>query len=501
MRIWHTKSIVCAHKIKYNYVRKLRGEKVHMPTATRFIGRDNELQVLEEAYRNTLGKLVAIYGRRRIGKSRLIKQFVVRKSCLLFEGLEKASTPQQLVHFTSSLRKQTKDSLLTRPFATWDEALNFLTERHLRDQKHKVIIVFDELQWLAVGRSTLVSLIKHYWDNFWSQNNVMLILCGSISSFMVNKVIHSKALYGRISYEICLKELEPVQARAMLRNKFTCRETVNALLCFGAIPKYLEEINPNLSLEQNIVKKCFQPEGFFFNEYEKVFYSQFREHRTYERIVKAITRSPLEFSGIAKKIKVSSGGGLSRYIKNLEQAQFVSEVTPFGASSSSKSKRYQLTDPYLHFYLKFIAPNRRIIRSGAGRQLLEKIKVENLDIYFGFAFERFCVRYARQLAEAMEFSDYFLYAAPYFKKAAKGYQIDLLFERSDNVIVIAEVKYSKRPISTQVVPEVERKVSLFRSNSKVRIQKALISLSGPSQALRDVEYFDYFVSTEELFQV
>lgn len=207
----------------------------------------------------------------------------------------------------------------------------------------------------------------------------------------------------------------------------------------------------------------------------------------------------MDYSKISSQINLPSGGGLSRYLKNLEEAQFISEITPFGAKSARGNKRYQLTDSYINFYLKFIATNKAIIKSGSGKQLFEKIRAKNLDIYSGLQFEKFCIRHANILAKKMGFGDYFLKASPYFKRGEDGFQIDLLFERSDQIVVLAEIKYSDQQIGTSVIPEVERKLALLKKITNLRIQKALISTKGPNRALVDSEYFDYSLDASQLF--
>lgn len=465
-----------------------------------FIGRKKEIRILNNLYEDKDSKILTLYGRRRIGKSKLIKYFISDKSHLAFEGLEKESTPKQLEHFFYTLKKQKDDPLLHNIFKTWHHALDFITERSLQKKEEKQIFFLDELQWMAVGRSNLISLIKYYWDNYWSHSNILLILCGSISSFMINKVIRSKALYGRISKEVCLQELAPFESEKLLKGKFTKQEILQVLMCFGGVPKYLEEIQTNLSFQQNIISQCFQTEGFFFDEFKKIFYSQFKEHLIYERIVKTLSVHSMEYARISHKAKVASGGGLTRYLKNLEQAQFIKEITPFGASINSKKRRYKLTDPFINFHLKFIAPNIRTIRAGNGKQLYNKIQAENFPVYLGFAFEKFCVKNSKLLANLMGFNDYFLYAAPFFTKGQNSVQIDLLFERSDNIIVLAEIKYSAQKITTKVIPEVQSKLELLSDISSKRIQKSLISLNGPNQALKDSEYFDYYITCNDFFQ-
>src|SRR3990167_7650167 len=195
-----------------------------------FFGRDTELKLLEESYHSKKSELFVIYGRRRIGKSRLLEEFSKNKNRLLFEGLEHLHTSGQLAHFTKSLKKQNRDPLLSQTeFKTWDDAFTYLTERFL-DRKKKSLIVLDEIQWMAARQTKLISLLKYYWDNHWKNKKLMLILCGSVSSYMVDKVIQSKALYGRISHQLHLKALTPKESVMMFQKKRSQEEIFKYLL-------------------------------------------------------------------------------------------------------------------------------------------------------------------------------------------------------------------------------------------------------------------------------
>ena len=213
-----------------------------------FVGRKNELKILNDAYRSGKSQLVVIYGRRRIGKSSLVKEFSKDKHQFFsFEAIEGEGTPIQIRHFTAQLKKQYDDPILENArFSSWESVFSYLTDRIINRKTAKIIFL-DELSWMAAGRSRLVSLLKFYWDNHWKGKKVMLILCGSVASFMVKKVLRSKALYGRITLDLLLKGLLAEDAYALIGRKRSREEALKYLLVFGGVPKYLEDINPNRS--------------------------------------------------------------------------------------------------------------------------------------------------------------------------------------------------------------------------------------------------------------
>lgn len=468
-----------------------------------FVGRQEELAVLSEAYESGKSELVVLYGRRRIGKSRLLHRFAEGKpDFLTFEALEGEQTRAQIRHFTKLLRRQTNDSVLEHVrFSRWDDVLSYLSDRIVdqESRNQKLILFFDEIQWMAAGRSSLISLLKYYWDNRWKQKNVLLVLCGSVASFMVKKIIRSKALYGRITKEVLLKGLPPHEAAQMFENRRSAEETLKYLLVFGGVPKYLEEVDLHRSFSQNMNRLCFSKNGSMLNEVDRIFYSQFRESRTYLKIVSLLKDRPCSLSQISKHLKIPSGGGLQLYLRNLEDAEIIRSFVPFDKSRKSKLRKYTLADEYLHFYFKFVGPNVEIIQESQRKRLFEAMTRSSLDSWMGFAFERFCLKHASFLSGLMGFEKDVLAAAPHFRKDDEQFQIDLVYLRSDKVITVCEIKHLSRKVTTRVIPEMKRKISRLGPAKGYTLEKALISLHGPEQALQESGYFDYVLTLDDIF--
>ncbi len=464
-----------------------------------FIGREKELKLLEEKYSAKTAQLVVIYGRRRVGKSALVNQFLDEKpNCLKFEGLENEDTQTQIENFIQSLAKQLQDpSLAVLKFDSWSDLFSYLTEKVFNTSKRKIIFL-DEFQWLAAKQSKLVSLIKYYWDNHWKQQNIMLILCGSVASYMIRRVIKSKALYGRINLELLVKQLEPKQATKFFQGKRNPEEILKYLLILGGVPKYLEEINLKQSFKQNINRLCFDKEGFLFNESERIFYSQFKESKTYKSIISFVQESPHSFLEISKKLKFKSGGGLNSYLENLEQAEMIRSFISFDAPFNTKFKKYKLSDEFLTFYYKFIRPYKKDIKGSSEHDWFGLTVEKQWQSWLGFAFERFCLKHAYYLAKQMGFDREFLGAAPYFKKDDKAFQVDLVYKRADKVIVLCEVKYHNQAISSKIIPEIERKIELLPIPKDHSLEKALITVNGIDDALKNSEYFDYVLDVKDI---
>ncbi len=469
----------------------------------KFCGREREVARFKEHYTSKGSNLLCLYGRRRVGKSALIREFAIQTKAPLFvfEGLEDQRTREQIRHFRNTLAKYLNDDVIAKAeFNTWDEIFNLLSKKLLerKNKQKKLIIAFDELQWMAAKRTQLISLIKYFWDNVWKEHNVVLILCGSVATFMVDKVIHSKALYGRIDLEILLKPMGIRESKQFFLAKRSNEEIIKYFMIFGGIPKYFEEINMNQSLKQNLQRLCFEPNGFFVEEFAKVFNSQFKEPRIYMRIVELLNSQKLSFNEIAAKLKMNKGGGLQRYLINLEKAQIISSYCPSTLIyKSGKNKKYAIVDEYLSFYFKFIQPNLTIIKKNDTENLFHKLCESKWQPWLGLAFERFVFRNAIFIAELMGFAEEVIDYSPYFNREEK-IQIDLMYVRQDKVITICEVKFHEQVIDTKVIAEMESKINKFQIPKGYTLERALISFSGQSKALKDSDYFHHSLSLKEI---
>lgn len=461
-----------------------------------FVGRDYYLKKLNDFYHEKTGRIVVLYGRRRIGKSELIHHFCEKKNFLYFEGLEHETTKSQIENFTYNLAEQlNQPHLKNTKFSNWNEVFTFLTQ-NVFNKKEKCILALDELQWLAAGQVKLINQIKSFWDQHWKKQNVFLVLCGSIAHFMVKKVIRSKALYGRIDCEILVEGLGPSEVRQLLP-----RRNVNEVLLYsmvlGGVPKYFDLIQSNKSFEQNINRLMFQEGGFFTDEVEKVFYSQFREHRTYKAIVENLVKYNLSLEEISEAIKYTSGGSLKSFLDNLELAGFVQMYVSLD-SQSQKSKKYKLADEFLIFYFKFIRPNQKLIKNNKTIDFFSKLVTPVWNSWLGISFELFCVKNSFAISEKLGFSDKVIKSGPLFSKK-KGFQFDLVYYRSDKTISLCEIKYNESQIDTEVIKDFNQKLSKFRPPKGHSVEKIIITKNGISKSLLNSGYFDYAFEIKDLF--
>jgi AAA+ ATPase superfamily predicted ATPase len=467
-----------------------------------FIGRDKYLETLDKLYVRPRSDLIVVYGRRRIGKSYLCQRHLKRHVGLSFEGVEAQSSTFQIKSIIGKLKIILSEYLQDHEIHyTWEGVLDLFTI-YLREiePKRKKIIFLDEYQWLASGRSVLTSLIKRYWDNEWKDLSVQLILCGSVSSFMVKKVIKSKALYGRIDSQLNIEALSPDSAAKFFKKDVSSTEILKYLLVFGGVPKYLIDLDLTLSFEQNLTNIFFNKDSSYVNEYEKIFYSQFKEHQVYERIVDALSLGPLTLGEISEKLSLPSGGGLKSYLVNLENAKFIVGYVLSPEKMKGKIISYKIVDPFLRFYLYFVRPNMKLIQASSSPKLaFNSITKGKLNTYLGLAFENYCNLYAMYIAGMLGFEEEVVSWGPIISRKSEVFQADLVYFRSTQIITLCELKFSNSEIAPSIIAEMEPRIDKLRKKfPNYSLQKALITTIGQSKALKASSYFDHSLVGKEL---
>jgi uncharacterized protein len=463
-------------------------------------GRDLEIALLEKSYKEDKSNLIALYGRRRIGKSYLLKTYCKTKKSVFIEGLENVDTPGQIINFQKEFYKQTNAPLLKNsPFTEWSEIFDFLSD-YVEKQNEKIVIVFDELQWMSAGKTALISLLKMYWDqHLLPSNKVQFILCGSIASFMINQVIHGKALYGRIDLELQIKELSPYFARKIISGPISDTDFFHWYLTIGGVPKYYTLINPSMSYIKNMEALFFTDSGYLFNEMDKIFYSQFKEAKTYEKIIKSLQNNIKTSDQLSKDLKFPSGGGFLRYLDILEKARFIFGYKQFEAEKS-RIKKYKAADEYLRFYIKFVSPFKKIILNGSRKNIFKDEIALKWTSWLGYAFEHFCLKQNAIISKILDIDDKIIDYGPLFKTSENHFQIDLMFKTNEKEIYICECKYTNEPIQGDVIADMQKKLLLYKAPKGYAVRKVLISTAGATKAVHASKYFDHIIDLEQILK-
>jgi AAA+ ATPase superfamily predicted ATPase len=430
-----------------------------------FIGRERELAQLRSTLDQSRPSISVIYGRRRVGKSALIRKALEGRPAFFFEGLENQATSEQISNFCLQFSKQTGRSAGEEEPTSWRQAF-LLLEPVLRNSP--ACIVLDEFQWMANYRGAIVSDLKMVWEQYLAQiPGVSLIMCGSIASFMLRKVVKGSALYGRTDRVIHLREFSLSETAQMLPHYGT-DELLDAYMILGGIPKYQELLASYPSLYLAIEELGFRENGFLVDEFDRIFVSHFGRNEAYARIVGALAKHPygLFRKALAKTASVDLGGGLTRNLDDLESAGFIRAIRPIAKPSNTKLIKYILSDAYLRFYYALMRPELSVIKSGHSTlRFASLVQKPTFHSWRGRAFEMTCMRHAPLIAQALGFHGIEYEFGPFFRASSsdtRGVQVDLVFNRADNVLTLCEMKCARRPIGKAAIDEIEARAFLLR---------------------------------------
>jgi len=436
------------------------------------IGRAEEQVLLEKILQSGEPELVAIYGRRRVGKTFLIHNVFEKQLAFELSGIHNATLDQQLENFSGALSTVAGGLPLAKP-ESWIKAFAMLTS-YLTPiiKRQKKVIFFDEFPWISTPRSGFMQAFEHFWNTWASrQNNLVVVICGSAASWMIRKVINNKGgLYNRVTRRIRLLPFSIGETAAYLRARHINLDKYQVLqvyMAMGGIPHYLKEIEKGESSVQVIDRLCFTKEGLLHDEFKSLYHSLFDGAGTHIDIVRALARNGagLTRGEIIEICKLTSGGGATQLLEELTESGFITPYIPF--DRTVKDSIYQLTDEYSHFYMKFIE-NRRPEGPGTWSRFATGSSWKS---WSGMAFENICMKHIRQLKQALGIESVYTEASMWRyrgNKEEQGAQIDLLIDRQDQCINVCEMKFSINPfeITKSYAAELQNKLSVFRTKTK-----------------------------------
>lgn len=466
-----------------------------------FVGRKEELERLSSLVRKKSASLVVVRGRRRIGKSRLIEEFAKDKCFFIFVGIP--PTPSidaqaQRDVFAQQLGKQIGLSGISAP--DWSTLFSLLAHH---TNQGPVIILLDEISWMGSKDPSFLGKLKNAWDLEFKKNpDLILILCGSVSTWIEENIISSTAFFGRISLLLKLEELPlNVCYELMLSRGFrgSPYEVFKVLGVTGGIPWYLEQIQPTSNADDTIRDLCFRKDAILFNEFESIFHDLFeRRSEIYRPIVEILANGSMEFGNICKKLNFSKSGTLSEYLNDLIESGFVTRDYTWLVRSgkSSKLSHYRLSDNYLRFYLKYVAPNReKVFRDGFHGEAIHLLPGWNS--VMGLQFENLVLRNRKKIWEKLGIKLGDIVADnPYFQKQTstrKGCQIDYLIQTKFNTLFACEIKFSVNPIRSEILSEMKDKLALIPLPKRFSIWPVLIHVNGVNDGVQDSGYFSEII--------
>lgn len=443
-------------------------------------GRRRELNQLMKLKSKNSASLLVMMGRRRIGKSFLLKKFSDSfPKVFLFDGLaphDKQNNRSQLDHFSNQLSEQT--GIPGFRFNNWFEAFKALAKQA---EQGSVFILLDEISWMGKYDPDFPSILKSVWDSDFSNNPQLVIaLCGSVSSWINKNILMSADFVGRVSMQMNLREIPLRSLHHFVGTKKVPKSELLRYVCLiGCVPKYLTEVRFEASFDEEIQRLCFTEEGFLYNEFDKIFNDIFeRKSNSFKKIVSLLVDRKRSAQEIAKGLGVEMNSDLSENLDILVTSGFLSrdyKYLPDG--QKSKLSQYRLKDNYLRFYLKYIEPHREKIKWGEEFSSWIHIK-SHLPSLLGLQFENLILNHLPEVVKGLEIPfQLILSISPYFQSATtknKGAcQIDLLIQCHNDVWYLCELKMQKE-ISTKVCVEVQRKMDVLVKPKNIKVRTVLI---------------------------
>ena len=360
-----------------------------------FVGRQNELNELQEGYDSGTFQCVVLYGRRRIGKTYLISRFIEDKPAIFFTAQE-VNDKLNLSHFTEKVLEFFKMGDSGIEFRDWDSAFKFLADKAKEQQ---FILAFDEFPYACNANKGLRSILQNAIDHQFKDSKLFLILCGSHVAFMERSVLGSKSpLFGRRTMQLCLTGFDYLDAAQMLEG-FSDEDKIRLYACVGGTPHYLAQVNPKISFEENIKRLFFRSSGYLYSEPFMLLQQELREPAVYNSIISSVAGGATRLNDIVLKTGEEKTKA-SRYIKVLVDMKILERITPFGENESQSRKSiYQVSDFCYRFWYRFVFNNQAEIDAGIGGLLADKeVFGEALSSFIGKpAFEQICLQYMMRL--------------------------------------------------------------------------------------------------------
>ena len=411
-----------------------------------FVGRKKEMEILRSALNDEKSHFIAVYGRRRIGKTYLIRQSYGGRFTFQHAGIYEGTLTEQLYSFGSSLRDAGYES--ETKFANWLEAFDGLKNVIKKSTEKKKIIFIDELSWMDTPKCDLMKALENFWNAFASaRNDVILIVCASATSWMLSKVVHNKGgLYNRLTEKIkldnfCLKECEEfVKESNLVLNRI---QILQYYMIFGGVPYYWTFLQKGMSLSQNVDNALFSEDAPLKNEFKYLYASVFKKPDVYIKIITTLSecKTGMTREDIIEKSGIVNSGDLSKKLEELESCGFIRKYYAFGMKK--KNAVYQLIDNFTLFHFKFLKEESTDEHFWSN-QINQPVE----NTWMGLAFERVCLEHISQIKKKLGISGVLTDVVSWYCKADEklgisGSQIDLLIVRKDQVINLCEMKYSK----------------------------------------------------------
>lgn len=435
------------------------------------IGRGHEHELLERKYQSDKSEFVALYGRRRVGKTFLVRSVFKQRFTFQLTGLSGANLKTQLQNFNYAVQEQ-HPLIQLEPLSSWMEAFQVLKKIIEKSRQKKKVIFMDELPWLDTQNSGFIQALEHFWNSWASaRKDVLLVVCGSAASWMIHKLINNKGgLHNRITLRIRVEPFTLKECASFMKYKkiqLDHYQLIQLYMVLGGIPFYWDEIQKGMSAAQNINRLCFMPEGLLSNEFSNLFKSLFNRAERHEAIVEALAKKSMGLSReeLITHTGIANGGNFTRLLQELEESGFIRKYIPYG--KKNRDSLFQLCDFYSLFYMKFLQLHKRTTE----RDWMKMIDNPAYRAWSGYAFEQVCLMHSKEIKKALGISG--VETSEFSWRSSldsSGAQIDLLIDRRDGVINLCEMKFAMHPftIDKKYAAELRNKLGVFKQETNTR---------------------------------
>ena len=446
-----------------------------------FLDRERELDGLRQRYEAGGAELFVLYGRRRVGKSALVREFCRGKPHAYFLASQ-VRERDNLDQFQEALTAARPDALLeSLRFNSWEAALAYLTRL---GESEPFVVVLDEFPYLCQDNPALPSIVQKWWDTAGKSSRIFLVLCGSQISFMEHELLAERSpLYGRRTGQEHLRPLLPWDAARFFRD-YSVRDRLASYGILGGIPAYLERFHPNQSLKANLMREALNPQGFLYDEVHFLLRTELTQITTYLSLLKAVAGGAARITEIASRAGVPATAA-SRYLGTLRELGLIRREVPFTERHPEKSKRgvYVVGDPFVAFWCRFILPHQSLIQAGQGETVWREFIRPILDTHLGVIFEEVCRQYVLH-----RWAD--VYGATPRRVGrfwAGDHDVDVVAELAsgqERQVLVGECKWWKAPVGRNVLEELRERARLLQARLQGDIRLAIFSLSGFTDELR-----------------
>jgi uncharacterized protein len=441
------------------------------------IGREKEQKTLLEALASDRSELVAVFGRRRVGKTYLVKHVYQEHITFEITGLENSSNIKQLRYFVRQIATYDQSPVPVKNPSSWLEAFFMLAQFLNKQPKDKKLVVFlDELPWLAAHKSGIIMGLSWFWNSWaeWHRHNkVVIVICGSAVSWMKEKVVNDRGgLHNRITKRVFVDPFTLTETEAYLQNRnifFDHFQIIQLYMALGGIPYYINDIQADKSVAQNLHDLCFSKNGLLYDEFSRLYHVLYANADNHIKVIRILAEAQqgLSLSTIVKKGQFSESDNPLKVLKELEQSGFITAYYLF--DKSNKDLIYRLTDAYSMFYLRFIEQNK-----GEGKGNWNNISQTNAaKDWADYAFKNTCLQHLTQIKKAMGLDNVFAPSSA-FLMSDTDEQIELLFDRNDQIINLFEIKFYNTEFTLSEADAKALRNQMWTFKAKTKTKKHLM---------------------------